>query len=476
MNTRPFPFLSLLAALILASPVPVWAQAVATPEKTVTATAPNKVRDKVFDAETFILDNGLRVVVIPNPRAPVITHMVWYGVGAADETQGKTGLAHFLEHLMFKGSEHVPPGEFSKRVRAMGGTDNAFTTQDYTAYFQNIAAAHLRDVMTMEADRMRGMTLPPAEFESEQQVVLEERRQNTENDPQSWFMEQLRYALFPGHPYATPVIGWKHDVDALTRDDALAFHKLWYAPNNAILVVGGDITAATLKPLATEIYGSIPANPVPKIVFPDPAPFPGEARYVLRDERIKQPMVVWMARAPGSVINKADSLALEVLMEIMSGSPATRLYKSLVVEQKIATSASMGYHGQTRDLGTISAGLVPADNTTPEQLEKAFLREVDQVSALGVTEAELNDAKTRMKDSAAFARDSLSGPARTIGQALITGSTLDDVEYWPYDIDAVTAAQVQDVAKRYLTDNTARISGIILPAEMPATPAPEKKP
>lgn len=472
MKTHYLSLFSLIALLTLASPSAVWAQEPVAQAKSAGA-AP---RQKVFDAGSFTLENGMRVVVIPNPRAPVVTHMVWYGVGAADETPGKTGLAHFLEHLMFKGSEKIPPGEFSRRVRAMGGNDNAFTTQDYTAYFQNIAAARLRDVMEMEADRMRGLTLPQPEFDSEKQVVLEERRQNTENDPRAWFVEQLRYALFPGHPYATPVIGWGGEVNALTRADALVFHKLWYAPNNAILVVAGDITAETLKPLAHEIYGAIPSNPVPETVFPDPAPFPGEARYIMRDPRIKQPMVIWMARAPGAHISKQDSLALEVLMNIMSGSPATRLYKSLVVEKKIATSASMGYHGQTRHLGTLSASLVPAGNATPEQVEKAFLDELQLVGDNGVTAAELADAKTRLKDSAAFARDSLSDPARVIGEALITGSTLDDVEYWPYDIDAVTAAQVQDVARRTLSENTARITGIVLPPETPEIPVPEKKP
>ncbi len=458
MRINVFPLFALLAFLAL-TPGPVRAQDPA-PD-----TAASPARQKVFGAESFTLENGMRVVVIPNPRAPVVTHMVWYGVGAADETPGKSGLAHFLEHLMFKGSENVPPGEFSKRVRAMGGNDNAFTTQDYTAYFQNIAATRLRDVMTMEADRMRGITLPQSEFESEQLVILEERRQTTENDPRSWFAEQLRYALFPGHPYATPVIGWGHEVDTLTRDDALDFHQRWYAPNNAILVVAGDITAADMKPLATEIYGTIPARPVPKTAFAQPAPFPGEARYLMRDARIRQPVVMWMARAPGAIMNKQDSLALDVLMEIMSGSPASRLYKSMVVEQKIATSASMGYHGQTRHLGTISAGLVPAENVTPEIVEKAFLQQLQLVGDHGITDDELKDAKTRLMDGAAFARDSLSGPARTIGQALITGSNLDDVEYWPYDIDAVTAAQVQDVAKRYLTENTARITGYVLPPE-----------
>jgi zinc protease len=422
-------------------------------------------REKIFGAESFTLSNGLRVVVIPNHRAPVVTHMVWYKVGGADEMFGRTGLAHFLEHLMFKGSEHVPPGELSKRVRAMGGEDNAFTTQDYTAFFQNIAASRLKDVMEMESDRMKSILVPPDHFASEKQVVLEERRQNTETDPRAFFAEQMRYSLFPGHPYAAPVIGWKQDIERLSRDDALAFHQKWYAPNNAILIVGGDITAAQLKPLAEATYGAIPAREVPKSTLPEVSPFPGEPRLVLRDARIEQPAIMRFYRVPGIVKNKSAGLALQVLTEIMSGNPSARLYKSLVVEQKLATGVDLGYQDQVRDDGILSAGLIPAEGVALETLEAAFDAEVKKIADGGVSPEELAAAKIRMKDSAAFARDSLSGPARLIGQALATGSTLDDVEYWPYDIDAVTPAQVRDAAMRYLRNNQSRVTGFMLPAQ-----------
>ncbi len=422
-------------------------------------------REKIFGAESFTLENGLQVIVIPNHRAPVVTHMVWYKVGAAEEMFGKTGLAHFLEHLMFKGSEHVPPGELSKRVRAMGGNDNAFTTQDYTAFFQNVSASHLKDVMEMEADRMKGLLIPSDHFVSEKQVVIEERRQNTETDPKSFFAEQMRYTLFPGHPYAAPVIGWKQDIERLSRDDALAFHRKWYAPNNAILIVGGDITVAQFKPMAEAIYGTIPAHEIPKAILPDVSPFPGEPRLVLHDERIEQSVIMRLYRAPGVVKNKADALALQVLAEIMSGNPSARLYKSLVVEQKLATNADLGYQDQVRGDGVFSAGLVPAEGIALETLEAAFDAEVKKIAEGGVSAEELADAKTRMKDSAAFARDSLGGPARIVGQALATGSTLDDVEYWTYDIDAVTADQVKDVALLHLQNNSSRVTGFMLPAK-----------
>lgn len=434
-------------------------------------------RKKMFGAETITLENGLQVIAISNPRAPVVTHMVWYKVGAADEAEGKTGLAHFLEHLMFKGSEHVPPGELSKIVKKMGGNDNAFTTQDYTAYFQNISSKNLRKVMEMEADRMRGILLPEDEFESEQRVVLEERRQNIENDPRSYFIEQMRYALYPGHPYGRPTIGWKQDIEKLTRDDALDFYKKWYAPNNAILIVAGDITIADLRPLAEEIYGPIPRKDVTPSSFPGVAGFAGQPRFILRDPQMRQPMVIWLARAPGFAQNKTDSMALQVLMEIMSGSPATRLYRSLVVEQKLAIGANMGYQDAARNTGSVSASLLPAEGVTLEALEEAFIAEIRKVANDGVTDTELQEAKMRMKDSADFARDSLSGPARAIGEGLSVGMSLDDIEYWPYAIDEVSTAQVKDVAVKYLLANLDKaVAGQIIPPPPAPTQTEEKRP
>lgn len=435
-------------------------------------------RAKVFNAESFTLANGMQVVVIPNTRAPVVTHMVWYKVGGSNEVAGKSGLAHFLEHLMFKGSENVAPGEFSKRVRALGGNDNAFTTQDYTAYHQSIAVQHLETVMAMEADRMKSMLLPPEEFESERKVVLEERNQNTENDPRAHFVEQMRYALFPAHPYGTPVIGWKQDIESLTREDAMNFHKVWYAPNNAILVVAGDITADKLRPLTEKYYGSIPANPIPTKTFPPVNEFPGQVTMTLRDPRIHQEQLFRLYRAPNAK-NRPESLALQVLEEIMSGNASTRLYKSLVVEQKIATAASLGYQGAARDLGSITVSLIPAKGASMEKLGAAFDAEIAKLVNGGVGEKELAEAKMRMKDSADYARDSLSGPARTVGTALAVGLTLDDVEYWPYNIDTVTADQVKQAAVKYLlTDATHRpdfVTGYVLLPEKPA-PAKEAKP
>jgi len=220
--------------------------------------APAQAQEKTFNAETFALANGMQVVVIPNHRAPIVTHMVWYRTGAIDEPPGQSGIAHFVEHLMFKGTNNFPPGAFSKRVSAMGGDDNAFTSQDYTAYFESVAVSRLADVMAMEAERMTGLLFPPDEVLSERKVVIEERRQRTENDPRAYFYEQMRSALFVNHPYGNPVVGWFQELDSLNRANVKHFYETHYAPNNAILIVSGDITAKKLKPLADKIFHNAP--------------------------------------------------------------------------------------------------------------------------------------------------------------------------------------------------------------------------
>lgn len=414
-----------------------------------------------------MLDNGMQVVLIPNHRVPVITHMVWYKVGAADEVPGKSGLAHFLEHLMFKGTDNLPPGEFSKIVRALGGNDNAFTSQDFTAYFQSLSVDHLKTVMGMEAERMRGLHLLDEEVNSERLVILEERRQNTENDPRAHFSEQMRHALFANHTYGVPVIGWFHEMEDLSPEDARAFYDRWYAPNNAILVVSGDITMDQLRPLAEEVYGKLETREIPERRRTIVPPFPGQYRLVMRHKQIRQPSLRILYRVPSYIQNKEDSLALQVLEEIISGGPTTRLYKSLVVEQKLATSVGMSYRSSALNDGTLWISGQPAENVDMAELEEAIAGELRKLIADGVNENELIEAKTRMNDSAVFARDSLRGPAMIFGQMLATGSTIDDVEYWPHYISKVTAEQIQDVARRFLNpdgmDKRPFVTGYLLP-------------
>jgi len=429
--------------------------------------APAGAQDKVFNAETFTLANGMEVVVIPNHRAPVAAHMVWYKVGAADDPPGQSGIAHFVEHLMFKGTKDMPPGEFSKRVKSMGGNDNAFTGHNSTAYFQSIAVRNLETVMKMEADRMLNLTFPPDEVLSERKVVIEERRERTENDPRGYFQEQMRAALFVNHPYANPPVGWFHEVGALERENVKDFYEKWYAPNNAILIVTGDITAKELRPMAEKIYGVIPRREVPVRQWTSVPPLLAEARLTLHHESIRQPMLSRVYRVPSCAMNRDECLALQVLESILDGGSATRLYKKLVVEQKMAVSVGLSYQGSAVSDGTVSVSLVPVADVDVEELEWAFDGVMRVLINGGVTEEELRAAKDRLKDESVFARDSLMGPAMIFGQALVAGETIDDVEFWPENIEKVTAQQVDDVARKYLNpDDYGKrpyVTGYLLP-------------
>lgn len=419
---------------------------------------------KVFNAKSFTLPNGLQAVVVENFRVPVVTHMIWYRAGAADEPVGKSGIAHFLEHLMFKGHKSkelgdVAPGEFSRIIRSLGGEDNAFTSQDYTAYFQSIAREHLETVMMMEAGRMQGLQPPPEEVASENLVILEERRQRTDNDPRAQMAEQMNEALFPNHQYGEPVIGWLHEMKDLTWEYAKAFYDKYYAPNNSILVVSGAVSVDEVKALAEKTYGLIPAREVAPRNRTTSPPFVAKSSVSLTHERIKEPMFLRSVRVPSTRQNKADSLALTLLQEIVGNGPPSRLYRALVVEQKVAVGVSMDYMPAAWDDASVDLAAIPAPGKTVLDLRRAIDNEFRRVIKEGVTEREVKDAITRLQAAAIYARDSLTGPAMMIGYAMSTGSSLEDIEYWPRDIATVTPAQVQDVAKRYFNPDA--------PAEFP---------
>ena len=408
---------------------------------------------KVFNAETFTLDNGLQVIVVPNHRAPVVTHMVWYKVGAIDEPQGLSGMAHYLEHLLFKGTETLAPGEFSRIVKRLGGNDNAFTGQDYTAYFQSIPKQHLPEMMMMEADRMVNLKVPLDHFALEKKVVLEERRQRTENDPKGLFGEQMRSALFVNHAYGTPVIGWMHEIKEYEWDDIEKFYQSWYAPNNAIVIISGDVTADEVRPMVAKSYGKVKAKELPERLTSTVPPSIGDTVMTLSHPTIHQPTWQNIRLAPSYGQNKTDSLALQVLEEIMSGNATARLYQNLVVDKKRAVSIGLSYSGSARDTGTLSLYGSPAEGVSLDELAVDVQNEIKAVITDGVTEDEVKEAVQRMQDSADYARDSLSGPAMTIGFNIMTGSTLDDIENWPEDISGVTAEDVKRVAALYLNDD-----------------------
>ena len=420
-------------------------------------------RAQVFNPETFTLKNGMQVIVVPNHRVPVVSHMVWYKVGAADEVAGKTGLAHMVEHMMFKGTKTVPAGEFSHIVAQNGGRDNAFTSADYTAFYQNVAVDRLDLVMKLESDRMANLKLDDKDFQPERQVVLEERRMRIENDPQALLSEQLEASLYLNSPYHHPVIGWRNEIERYKVEDIVAFHQRWYAPNNAVLVVSGDITAAQLKPLAEKYYGVIPPRPVPVRARTEEPP-PVVARTVeLRDPDVHQPSWERLYLAPS--YHKGDSqyaYPLQVLSEVIGGGATGRLYKGLVVDQKVASYASSSYDPAAVDLTSFSISASPSPGVEVAKLQESLVALIQSVATTGVTDEEVRRAKDRLQANVAYAKDSLHTGARVLGGAIASGQTVDDVEAWPRRIAAVTAEQVNAAARAVLKDEGS-VTGLLLP-------------
>ncbi|HMR29738.1 MAG TPA: pitrilysin family protein [Geminicoccaceae bacterium] len=422
------------------------------------------VADGVFHPETFMLGNGMEVVVVSNRRAHVVSHWVWYRVGTADSPPGLSGLPHFLEHLMFKGTGHIPPGEFSKTVARNGGNDNAFTSYDYTAYFQTIARDRLELVMGMEADRMTDLRLVDEIVYPERDVILEERRSRVDNEPSSLLGEQLNAAQFLHHPYRLPVIGWMHEIEAYRREDAEAFYRQWYAPNNAILVVVGDIDADELRPLAERAYGRIPARPVPQRRRLAEPPQHAERRLSLSDPRVRQPSLIRSYLAPSYASQGSEhAYPLAVLAEALGGGGTSRLYRRLVVDQGLATGAGCYYWASCLDRTTFRIYSSPRPGIELDALEAALDTEIAALLGNGIAGDELARTKRRMLADAIYARDSLSGAAHVLGAALTAGQTVADVEAWPARINAVTAEQIAAAAALVL-DRRRSVTGWLLAA------------
>lgn len=399
---------------------------------------------RVFDPASFTLDNGLRVVVVSDHRAPVVTHMVWYRVGSADEPRGVSGIAHFLEHLMFKGTDKLGPGEASKIIAKIGGNENAFTSHDYTAYYQTIAPERLATVMEIEADRMVNLKLEERHVLAERDVILEERRSRTGNSDAAKLREQVGAAKYLAYPYRIPVIGWAHEIRQLSRENAIDFYRQWYAPNNAILVVAGDVTAERVRDLAEKYYGPVPRRPVAGRDRVDEPPQLAPRRLSMQSVQVGQARWSRQYLAPSySHGETKHAYALQVLTEILGGGTTSRLYRGLVVEANLAVSAGSWYGAD--DIGPSSFGFYgsPAAGKSVEAVEAAIDAEIAAVLANGITPDELASAVKRLTRSAIFARDSVTAPARIIGAALASGRSIEDIEAWPERIAAVT---VEDVA------------------------------
>ncbi len=420
----------------------------------------------------FKLENGMQVVVIPDTRAPVVTHMVWYKVGAADEPHGSSGIAHFLEHLMFKSTEKIAIGEFSKIVARLGGQDNAFTSNDATAYFQRIAKDRLPQVMEMEADRMVNLKLTEKEVLTERDVILEERRSRVENSPPSILDEQMSAALYQNHPYHIPVIGWMHEIAKLSQADALSFYKKYYAPNNAILVVSGDVTPEGVKTMAEATYGKVKSNPA--VGAPRVRPSEPEARAPrrvdLRDARAGRTSVNRYYLAP-SYTNAApgEAEALDLLLKIMGGGTTGRMYKKLVVADQVASSAGGYYSGSNMDSGKIGLSAVVADGVTIDKAEASMDTVIADLQANLVSEEELTRAKKAYIAEYIYESDNQSTLARRYGWGLISGNTIAKIDAWPQELAKVTAAQIRDAAIKHL-ELKRSVTGILAPPAEAAVP------
>jgi zinc protease len=426
----------------------------------VPALAANDAAGKVAD---FTLDNGLELVVIPDHRAPVVTHMIWYKVGAADETPGKSGLAHFLEHLMFKGTAKHPAGQFSQVVARIGGRENAFTSYDYTGFFQRVPSEKLKTVMEFEADRMTGLQLTDQVVLPERDVILEEQNQRVRNNPRARLSEQIDAALFLNSPYGKPVIGWRHEMEQLSRDDAIGFYRRFYGPNGAVVVIAGDVEPQEALKLAQETYGKLKRRStiLPRHRPQEPPPVAVRS-LTLADPRVEQPIMQRSYLVPSAnTAKQGQSEALEVLAHILGSGNNSRLYRALVVDKHVAVAAGAWYDSSALDMARFRLYGAPRQDVTLPQLEAAVDAVITQVIAKGVTPEELERSKTRLIADAVYAHDSQASMARWYGEALTTGLTVSDIEHWPDRIRAVTAEQVQDAARQWL-DKRRSVTGYLI--------------
>ncbi|MFP5508419.1 MAG: M16 family metallopeptidase [Alphaproteobacteria bacterium] len=415
----------------------------------------------------FTLDNGMDVVVIEDHRAPVVVHMVWYRAGSADEPAGASGIAHFLEHLMFKRTETMESGEFSRTVARNGGQDNAFTSYDYTAYFQRVATDRLGLMMQMEADRMVNLRLDDAEIATEREVIIEERNQRVENSPAALFREQKDAVQYLNHRYGVPIIGWRHEMVALDRDDALAFYDRFYAPNNAILVVAGDVTPDEVRALAATHYGPIPANPdLPERLRPTEPPQTAERRITYRDARVAQPYVSRSYLAPERDSGAQETAAaLTILAEVLGSGTTSVMAEALQFDSQIATFTGAFYSGMSLDRTTFDVVVVPSEGVTLEEAEAAMDGVLVDFLQNGVDAAQLERIKMQLRAAQIYARDDVDSIANRYGRALTQGLTVQDVQDWPKILQAVTADDVM-AAARMVLDRRQAVTGWLMAEEV----------
>ncbi len=416
------------------------------------------------------LSNGLRVIVREDRRAPTAVHMVWYRAGGMDEVSGTTGVAHVLEHMMFKGTPNVGAGEFSRRVAAAGGRDNAFTSKDYTAYFQQVPKERLAQMMQLEADRMRHLNLDAGEFAQEIKVVMEERRQRTDDSPHARLGEQLTAVAYQAHPYRVPVIGWMNDLENMTVQDARDWYRRWYAPNNACVVVVGDVDHQAVFKLAQMYYGRVPARALPARKTPDEPEQAGIRRFTLRAEA-ELPMLIMAYKVPvlRDVENDVDPYALEMLAAVLDGHDAARLTTRLIREQQLAVSAGASYDSLARGPGLFYLSGAPGEGKTRADLEAALRAEIARIAEDGVAPDELARARAQLVAGQVYKLDSMFAQAMEIGQLEAVGIPHRQGRRIIEIFQAVTAEAVQGVARKYFVDERLTV------AELDPLPSAQRK-
>jgi len=421
---------------------------------------------ELFEAHEFKLDNGLQVVVLPNRLSPIVQHMLFYKAGSAEELQGVSGAAHYLEHLMFKGTEKFPDGRFSELVAENGGSENAFTSFDFTGYFQTVSKENLALVMELEADRMTNLKLTEEMIEPELAVVMEERRQRTDNSPNGIMREEVQAALYMNHPYGRPIIGWEHEIRALTLKDIWDYYQTWYAPNNAVLVIGGDVNVEDVKVLAEKFYGPIPFKAVPKRNRPFEPKHRVARTMEYADTRVGLPSYSIQYLAPatrkddllfgdlGLEQDKA-SYALTVFADAFGGGSASPLYRKLVIEDKSATSVGAFYASSAADYGTFGFYVAPNRGEELEPAIDALNVEIENVLLEGLSQEDLDRSKRKLIRSAILARDDLKTAPNLVGRAIATGESLSDLQNWANMIEAVTLDEVNTVTRALLKEEGA---------------------
>ncbi len=416
------------------------------------------------------LKNGMRVIVKEDRRAPTAAQMVWYRIGSMDEVDGASGVAHVLEHMMFKGTPSVGAGEFNKRVAAAGGRDNAFTSRDYTAYYQQVPKEKLPEMMQLEADRMRHLNVDPKEFAQEIKVVMEERRMRTDDSPQSRLFEQMNAVAFQAHPYRRPIIGWMNDLENMSAADAKAWYDTWYVPNNAYAVITGDVDHKEVFALAEKYYGQLEGRPLPARK-PQVEPTQDGTRRVTVKAPAELPVLIMGYKAPvlRDVDKDSDPYALQMLAAILDGHDAARLTKKLVREDKVALAVGIDYDATGRGPGMIYLSGSPSEGRTVADLESALRAEIARIQKDGVSEPELKRARAQLVAAEVYKLDSMFGQAMEIGQTESAGIPYQKIDRMLERLQQVSAAEVQAAAKKYFSDDTLTI-GVLDPQPLDGKP------